>query len=146
MRTPGHPTNANPERVAKVADARAPARSRAGALRLHPPPKMSRQPAAARKQLLERRAAIARSRSDNESDSAVLRSERRAEERAGNEEIADVLMRLSDRERIELGELDAAIARIDAGTWGRCERCEGAIGRDRLAALPEARTCIKCGA
>lgn len=44
----------------------------------------------------------------------------------------------------ELLELDAALARIDAGTWGRCERCGGAIGRDRLRALPETRVCLPC--
>jgi len=44
----------------------------------------------------------------------------------------------------ELLELEAALARIDAGTWGRCERCGGAIGRDRLRALPETRVCLPC--
>jgi RNA polymerase-binding transcription factor DksA len=44
----------------------------------------------------------------------------------------------------ELGELEAALARLEAGTWGRCERCEGAIGRDRLRALPETRLCLPC--
>lgn len=44
----------------------------------------------------------------------------------------------------ELVELNAALARMDAGTWGRCERCEGAIGRDRLRALPETRLCLPC--
>lgn len=44
----------------------------------------------------------------------------------------------------ELLELEAALARIDAGTWGRCERCGGAVGRDRLRALPETRVCLPC--
>jgi DnaK suppressor protein len=44
----------------------------------------------------------------------------------------------------ELLELDAALARMDAGTWGRCERCDGAVGRDRLRALPETRLCPGC--
>lgn len=44
----------------------------------------------------------------------------------------------------ELAELDAALARLDAGTWGQCERCGGAIGRDRLRALPETRLCLPC--
>lgn len=45
----------------------------------------------------------------------------------------------------ELDELDAALARLEAGTWGDCERCGGPIGRQRLTALPETRTCITCG-
>lgn len=46
--------------------------------------------------------------------------------------------------RQELAELDAALARIERGSWGRCERCGGAIGRTRLRALPEARLCLPC--
>jgi RNA polymerase-binding transcription factor DksA len=46
--------------------------------------------------------------------------------------------------RAELLELDAALARLDASTWGRCEHCGGAIGRTRLRALPEARLCLPC--
>jgi DnaK suppressor protein len=46
--------------------------------------------------------------------------------------------------KLEVIELDAALARIDAGTWGRCEQCGGAIGRTRLRALPEARRCLPC--
>jgi RNA polymerase-binding transcription factor DksA len=44
----------------------------------------------------------------------------------------------------ELREIDAALARIAAGTYGTCERCGGAIGRDRLRALPEVRCCLGC--
>ncbi len=51
----------------------------------------------------------------------------------------------SEGTALELKEVEDALARIDAGTWGRCERCGGAIGRDRLRALPDARFCIACG-
>lgn len=44
----------------------------------------------------------------------------------------------------ELTELDGALQRLDEGTWGRCERCGGAVGRDRLRALPETRLCLPC--
>ena len=46
--------------------------------------------------------------------------------------------------RGHLEEVDAALARVDAGTYGRCERCGGAIGDDRLDARPTARTCMSC--
>lgn len=49
-----------------------------------------------------------------------------------------------DVTRKELHEVLKALERIEAGTWGRCEQCSGAIGRDRLRALPETRTCIDC--
>jgi len=44
----------------------------------------------------------------------------------------------------ELSEIDAALARIADGTYGACEVCGGAIGRDRLRALPEIRRCVGC--
>jgi RNA polymerase-binding transcription factor DksA len=43
-----------------------------------------------------------------------------------------------------LAETNAAIDRIDVGTYGRCERCGDAIGRQRLLALPAARYCLSC--
>lgn len=46
--------------------------------------------------------------------------------------------------RAELAELDRAINRLAGGTYGRCERCGGAIGDGRLDALPATRTCIAC--
>ncbi|WP_345216461.1 TraR/DksA family transcriptional regulator [Georgenia halophila] len=48
--------------------------------------------------------------------------------------------------RLHLGEIDAAMERLDAGTYGVCESCGGAIGEARLRARPVARTCIECAA
>jgi DnaK suppressor protein len=44
----------------------------------------------------------------------------------------------------ELVETQAALERLARGTYGRCEACGGAIGRQRLLALPAARFCIDC--
>ncbi|MEW1955645.1 TraR/DksA C4-type zinc finger protein [Terrabacter sp. NPDC080008] len=41
-----------------------------------------------------------------------------------------------------LAEIDAALARIDDGTYGRCEVCGEDIADERLRARPAARTCI----
>jgi DnaK suppressor protein len=46
----------------------------------------------------------------------------------------------------ELSETDAALERIAQGTFGRCDRCGGAIGSQRLLAMPAARLCIECTA
>jgi DnaK suppressor protein len=43
-----------------------------------------------------------------------------------------------------LADIDDALARREAGTYGVCERCGRAIGVERLAARPAARTCIDC--
>ena len=40
--------------------------------------------------------------------------------------------------------LDGALQRLADGTYGRCERCGDRIGAKRLAALPEATTCVGC--
>ena len=38
----------------------------------------------------------------------------------------------------------AALARIEAGTYGTCVRCGQPVGDERLAAMPAARLCIAC--
>jgi DnaK suppressor protein len=44
----------------------------------------------------------------------------------------------------QLGEIDAALARIDAGTYGVCVVCGEPIPDGRLEARPAARTCVNC--
>ena len=50
---------------------------------------------------------------------------------------------LSDA-RQRLAHVDAAIARLAEGSYGRCERCGQPIGAARLAARPVTTTCITC--
>ena len=45
-----------------------------------------------------------------------------------------------------LEEIDAAVERLDAGTYGTCEACGASIGAERLEARPAARVCIRCAA
>jgi DnaK suppressor protein len=51
---------------------------------------------------------------------------------------------LAAQARAHLVEVDAALARLEAGTYGRCERCGGPIPAARLAARPTATTCVRC--
>ena len=53
---------------------------------------------------------------------------------------------LRERATAQLAELDAALARLAAGSYGRCEACGEEIAAGRLAARPAARTCIRCAA
>jgi RNA polymerase-binding protein DksA len=46
----------------------------------------------------------------------------------------------------QLEEIDAALTRLDAGTYGICEVCGAAVGENRLEARPAARVCISCAA
>lgn len=57
-----------------------------------------------------------------------------------------LLVESAGNERCELAEIEEALARIGEGTFGSCLRCGGAIGRQRLRALPEARYCVSCAA
>jgi len=43
-----------------------------------------------------------------------------------------------------LAEVDNALEKIDAGTYGVCEECGKEIAPARLEAKPEARLCIDC--
>jgi DnaK suppressor protein len=43
-----------------------------------------------------------------------------------------------------LRDIEDALAKFDAGTYGQCESCGGEIGADRLEAIPTARLCITC--
>jgi RNA polymerase-binding transcription factor DksA len=43
-----------------------------------------------------------------------------------------------------LEDIEAALARMDAGTYGACERCDAAIPPERLEAVPQARLCMSC--
>jgi DnaK suppressor protein len=51
---------------------------------------------------------------------------------------------LRDASERRLHEVDAALARIEAGTYGRCRVCGGQIAGARLEALPWAPLCIEC--
>lgn len=47
---------------------------------------------------------------------------------------------LGERQR----DIDRALARLDAGTYGTCERCKKPIAPERLEVLPFATLCIHC--
>jgi DnaK suppressor protein len=51
---------------------------------------------------------------------------------------------LEDNAEQLLGHIDEALGRIEAGTYGSCDRCGGAIDAARLEALPYATRCIEC--
>jgi phage/conjugal plasmid C-4 type zinc finger TraR family protein len=71
---------------------------------------------------------------------------------AGSED-ADVATELFEQElatalgqnvRAHLMDVDAALARIDAGHYGVCEDCGSPINPARLEALPQAKRCVGC--
>lgn len=70
---------------------------------------------------------------------------------AGDQHLADHASDMLDREldaSLEenaeeiVREIDAALAQIDAGTYGTCAVCGSAIPEERLAAIPYATLCL----
>ncbi len=51
---------------------------------------------------------------------------------------------LLDQTRQQLGQIDAALRRLDEGGYGKCEQCGQPIATGRLEARPTATTCIAC--
>lgn len=49
-----------------------------------------------------------------------------------------------DQLRTRLIDVEAALARVEDGSYGVCEGCDGQIAAQRLEARPTARTCIRC--
>lgn len=60
---------------------------------------------------------------------------------ASGEEIASTLAELESR---ELAQIERALKRLKAGTYGKCEVCSLTIPVARLNALPFSTLCVKC--
>jgi DnaK suppressor protein len=53
---------------------------------------------------------------------------------------------LGDRDREKVQAIDEALGRVNDGSYGICESCEGEIAEARLQALPFTRLCVNCQA
>ncbi|MGI8810020.1 MAG: TraR/DksA family transcriptional regulator [Acidimicrobiales bacterium] len=60
----------------------------------------------------------------------------------GVERERDLLLSAQARASVDL--IDKALAKMDAGTYGVCERCGHPIPKARLKALPYAALCVAC--
>jgi len=66
----------------------------------------------------------------------------RLSERAGVE--PDRVLPVLERAKRRIEEIDAALHRLDAGTYGACRSCRRPIPVPRLEAVPEATQCMAC--
>lgn len=57
---------------------------------------------------------------------------------------ADRLLRRAVAARRRLADVEDALHRLSAGTFGRCEQCGSAIPEGSLVLVPEARYCPAC--
>jgi DnaK suppressor protein len=102
----------------------------------------------ARETLLRRRRQLVRLQGGAESEGRSLMEGRSPDwvDQASDEEAVRLLADLTERERAEVAEIDAALARIERGAYGVCLSCGGRIEPGRLKAVPEARQCLACSA
>jgi DnaK suppressor protein len=80
-----------------------------------------------------------------------VRAAGRAHERAADEQDVsesyqrnDVDLAVVQMKAETVARIDAALRRVDAGTYGRCVECEEPIAFERLSALPFALRCTAC--
>ena len=64
---------------------------------------------------------------------------------AGQPEVASLLRRVAAARR-KLADVEEALGRLAAGTFGSCEQCGSAIPAGLLTAAPETRYCPRCDA
>jgi len=92
-----------------------------------------------RTELLDRvRSARSSDATENETEAPDLG------DRALNTMSRDLLYQLSTSEREIVRRIDAALDRIERGTYGNCVHCGNQVQKGRLQAVPWARHCIEC--
>jgi DnaK suppressor protein len=66
----------------------------------------------------------------------------------GADEASELEKRLALGKKLEesLSEVEHALQKYEAGTYGMCDSCGQAIERARLEAIPQASFCMKCKA
>ena len=64
---------------------------------------------------------------------------------AGRPEVASLLRRVAAARR-KLADVEEALGRLAAGTFGSCEQCGSPIPAALLTAVPETRYCPRCDA
>lgn len=69
---------------------------------------------------------------------------RDAEEQSVDDFVREVDLTLMQMKSETLKKIDQAIQRLDEGSYGRCEECDGEIAAARLRALPFAALCRGC--
>ncbi|HEY7166518.1 MAG TPA: TraR/DksA C4-type zinc finger protein [Candidatus Binatia bacterium] len=93
----------------------------------------------------ERRQLLDEARGSNENLTAL--SEDRAaelEEEGQQDRDSMILERLEEHEQSRIADIDAALARMDAGTYGKCTSCGREIDEQRLRAMPTTTLCEAC--
>ena len=81
---------------------------------------------------------------DPDSDDATFVDDAGFADRSHSTEERSRLISVAQALRSNLREVDHALAKMENGTYGACERCGRPISEERLDALPWATLCIEC--
>ncbi|MFH8798262.1 TraR/DksA family transcriptional regulator [Streptomyces sp. NPDC017936] len=70
----------------------------------------------------------------------------RAEDRLRQQDAAqvEVSVKLAASARMVLADVEAALTRMDEGSYGTCHLCRRPVERERLLIVPQARYCTRC--
>ena len=66
------------------------------------------------------------------------------EEEAQKADLSTLFHQLDEREKREIEEIDLALTKMAAATFGVCEKCRKPIALKRLEAIPATRFCKRC--
>jgi DnaK suppressor protein len=99
-----------------------------------------------RTRLTDRRNELVRKLSEFRNESKEVETEVAQDlaDKAESSYTKEFLLSLSDAEREQLFQIDAALKRIAKGEFGQCQMCQKEIGKKRLNALPWTPLCIDC--
>src|SRR4030095_6151548 len=100
------------------------------------------------RELYRQRAELLKEFAQTEGDLRTLGEERESEwtDSAVEERLKHLLANLDGRGREALGGINAALQRINDGSYGLCEQCGAPISFARLQAMPTARVFAVCSA
>jgi len=99
-----------------------------------------------KKTLQECRSEIIEKLSDVQSQSKIIETDIAQDlaDKAESSYTKEFLLSLSNAEREEFLQIDAALKRITRGEYGLCQSCQKEIGKKRLRHLPWTPLCIDC--
>jgi RNA polymerase-binding protein DksA len=99
-----------------------------------------------REQQAELRAEVQgeRAESDNERDRRSAREVQDRGDEANTDQWREANAAMIDHHVDEISGIQAALSRVDSGTYGLCVDCGETIGFQRLQAYPSANRCLQC--
>ena len=63
---------------------------------------------------------------------------------ASSDRERELTLRLGERGREKLRQIEEALERVEDGSFGTCEQCEAKIPKGRLKVMPFSTTCVAC--